>query len=290
MHLIIQQGLLKARRLTKRQLGQIETLVSACRNHEGLVGTLHLEPPRSLPGGETNQFLTYQDGALIGIVTLPPDDNVELLGLVHPDHRRRGIGRALFEAARAECRRRGAQTFLLVCEDASPAGQAFAEAMGGHYRFAEYSMELDPAAFTPSPPRGKAIAIRRAGEADQDTLIRLASASFDEPEKRRRTQVTAWLGEPNEHLYIAQLGGRAIGVLRATFMHEAIYLHTLQIRSEFRRRGFGRQLLENIVRDLLAEGKSVRLEVDTENDIALSLYRSSGFQVITTYRYYELRA
>ncbi|MBN1583111.1 MAG: GNAT family N-acetyltransferase, partial [Anaerolineae bacterium] len=80
------------------------------------------------------------------------------------------------------------------------------------------------------------------------------------------------------------------GVLRVTFMDEAIYLHTLQIRSEFRRRGFGRQLLENIVRDLLAEGKRVRLEVDTENDIALSLYRSCGFQVIATYRYYELRA
>jgi predicted GNAT family acetyltransferase len=41
--------------------------------------------------------------------------------------------------------------------------------------------------------------------------------------------------------------------------------------------------------ELLDEGKIVRIEVETENDVAISLYRSCGFRPIVTYLYYELQ-
>lgn len=285
-----QQGLIEIQHLTQEQLAEVEALVSACRDYEGLDGALHLEPPRPVPGNETNQCLYYEDGALHGIVTLPPDNHIEVLGMVHPNRRRRGIGRALLDAAKTECRRRGVQTFLLVCEATSPAGKAFAETMGGCYRFSEHRMELYPTAFTLSPPSAQSITLRRADARDFDILVRLCSTSFDDPDERRREQVTTWLSEPNQRFYIGQLGEQVIGILRAAFFDKTIYLNTFSIQPAFRGRGFGRQVLEGVVRDLLAESKAVRIEVETDNDRALSLYHSCGFKPIITYLYYELQA
>jgi ribosomal protein S18 acetylase RimI-like enzyme len=283
------QGQIGVRSLNESHLSQIEALIDACRQREGLEGPLHLEPPRATPGGETNQFLYYKDGALIAIVTLPPDDRIELLGMVHPDHRRQGIGRALLRTARDECRRRGALELLLVCEEASPAGRAFALTMGGSYRFSEHRMELDATAFRRAPPRTEAIAIDRADGRDLETLVRLCSASADAADERTRAQVVRWLDEPNQRFYIGRIADQAIGVLRAGFYRDAVYLASFRILAGFEGYGFGRQMLETVAAELLSEGNVVRLEVETDNAIALALYRSCGFKPISTFHYYKLQ-
>jgi ribosomal protein S18 acetylase RimI-like enzyme len=47
-------------------------------------------------------------------------------------------------------------------------------------------------------------------------------------------------------------------------------------------------MLTQIVAILAAEGKPLRLEVETQNRNALSLYISCGFREITAYRYHAL--
>ena len=90
---------------------------------------------------------------MAGIVTLSSGDEIELLGMVAPAYRRRGIGRTLLAAARQECVQRDVTQFLLVVEEASPAGVAFAEVMSGRYQFSEHLMELDPALTQQSAPK-----------------------------------------------------------------------------------------------------------------------------------------
>ena len=86
----------------------------------------------------------------MGYCSLDGELEVELCGMVHPDHRRRGIGRALLAKARSECVRRGARRPLLICEEQSPrAGQAFVATVGGLHQFDEHEMDLRISADTP---------------------------------------------------------------------------------------------------------------------------------------------
>jgi len=267
----------------------VELLVAASREREGLDGTLHLEPPGPL-AGETNQFCCSEDGVVLGVVTLSSGAHVELLALVHPDHRRKGIGRALLEAARAECRRRGLGRVLMVSEESSCAGPSFAQVTGGRYRFSEHLMEVEPAtASLPSAPLEESMTLREADAGDSKRLSHLFSVCFDDPEERRLEQISTWLRDPEQRIYVGWLEGQAIAVLRAASNGATADLNTFGVHPAFRGRGLGRQMLESVLRGLLGEGETVRIEVQTDNDKALSLYLSCGFRTITTYRYYELR-
>src|SRR5439155_6574314 len=125
----------------------------------------------------------------------------ELCGLVHPEHRRKGIGRALLAAAQEECRRHGVQEILLVSEAASRSGRAFVEAVGARYRFSEYRMELDTASIRRGP-HPRSVQLECVDVRDAATLIRLTSASFADPEEEVRPRIIQWLREPDQRFYI----------------------------------------------------------------------------------------
>jgi GNAT superfamily N-acetyltransferase len=139
------QGLIRVQRLTASARAEIEALAVACKEHEpGLDLPLYLAPTRRA-GGETTLIHCYDDDVLVGLANLTPGDEVEVVGMVHPAQRRKGIGRALLDAVRQACQLRGASSLTLVCEAAAPSGQAFAAAVGAAYRYAEHRMALDRA-------------------------------------------------------------------------------------------------------------------------------------------------
>jgi len=56
-----------------------------------------------------------------------------------------------------------------------------------------------------------------------------------------------------------------------------------------RRRGFGRQMLVLVIKQVRAASeKGIALEVETMNETAIGLYRSCGFRETTTYGYYTI--
>ena len=155
------QGLIGIHHLTAGVRSEIEALVATCKRHEpGLDLPLYL-PARSAPG-ETSLLCPYDDDVLVGAANLMPGDDVEVVGAVHPAHQRVGIGHALLNAVVHECRHRGASNLILVCEEATPSGKAFAHAVGGVYRFSEHRMELDCVAFAQRQPSRRTLVIERA--------------------------------------------------------------------------------------------------------------------------------
>ncbi|HEY6543035.1 MAG TPA: GNAT family N-acetyltransferase, partial [Ktedonobacteraceae bacterium] len=54
--------------------------------------------------------------------------------------------------------------------------------------------------------------------------------------------------------------------------------------------GYGREILEQLIHIAReASHKPVMLDVETDNTNAVGLYLSCGFEIKTTYDYYELR-
>lgn len=282
------QGLVTACVLTEEDRAEVRQLAALCDRYEGLDLPVQAGPPPV--ADETNEFLYYEAGALVGFVSLDGEPEVEVCGMVHPAHRRRGIGRALLVAALAECRRRGASDCLLVCEDASASGRAFVAAVGARYRFSEHRMVLDPSRIAPRPPGGP-LQLRQAGPADADTLVRLTAAAFGDPPDEVRRRIERWLPEPDQRFYIATLQGEPVGSLRVSLNagESRVYIATFGVHPERQGRGYGRQILAETIAILRAEHwQDIRIEVVTENRGALAVYHACGFRETTTYGFYQI--
>jgi ribosomal protein S18 acetylase RimI-like enzyme len=276
--------------LTVGNRASVERLLEICNQHEGLDLPIFLARPAS-PGDAVIEFSSYDHGVLVGFAWLPDDPEPEACLIVHPSHRRRGIGRALLAAARSECQRRGLPGFVLVCDEAARSGPAFVVAAGGRYRSAEYRLELDRGAIDRSRPR-QAVELRPAGPGDTAILVRILEASFGMPEGVARERVRRRLAEPNRRCYVGIFDGDPVGMLQAGPWEEGLAgINAFAVLPGYRGRGIGRQMLLDAVDGLLAdEWERILIEVATDNEGALTLYQSCGFRVATKYGFYDFVA
>jgi ribosomal protein S18 acetylase RimI-like enzyme len=279
--------------LTAADRAALEHLVAHCRQRDGCAPPLYIETPPLGSDAHICTFCCDADGAgLAGFASLTRDDPPEVYLVVHPDHRRFGIGRALLESVRSEAQRGAVASLLLVGDEALASGDAFAHAMGASYYDSEYCMEFDSDAPTPPASLGNGVHLIRAGASEADTLIRIQVASFQGAEATVRPQVEGWLTEGDaQRFYVGRRDGEPIGSLRIFLVPDEslAYINTFGILPEHQGQGYGRRMLRDVVAALREEGwRQIRIEVATDNPIALSLYRSSGFQQIAAYRYYEL--
>jgi [ribosomal protein S18]-alanine N-acetyltransferase len=87
------------------------------------------------------------------------------------------------------------------------------------------------------------------------------------------------------HHYLSARGdGSLIGYVGLARVGSEAEIHTLAVDPEHQRQGVGRALLRAILDH--ARGATVFLEVRTDNDSAMRLYRSEGFDVIGIRRGY----
>ena len=290
----LKQGLLTVDMVTDEQEMEIQQLTDLCNLYENL----HLHFSQHRLGNRLDRimpnFLYYEDEMLVGY--LVPDsfgmEEKELLGMVHPDYRRRGIFTALLEAAKEVCKARGVERLVFVVEKASASGQAFVKAVGAEYDFSEHSMVLE--SFRESNVFDDRLNVQRAYESDLDAVVLIMTESFGNSVEKVQPRAANWMHDPNCQLYIATFGEyglgckEPIGCLRLHEADDSIGIYGFGVRPDYRRRGYGRQMLEEVVREVRARSeKPITLDVDVENPNAQALYRSTGFIAQTTYDYYN---
>jgi ribosomal-protein-alanine N-acetyltransferase len=86
------------------------------------------------------------------------------------------------------------------------------------------------------------------------------------------------------HYLSARDGNSLIGYAGLARIGAEAEIHTLGVDPAHHRRGIGRALLRAVLDR--ARGATVFLEVRTDNESAINLYRSEGFEVIGTRRGY----
>src|SRR5689334_19057883 len=105
------------------QLAQIDALVAACTAHDGIDHPLHVEGGAAVERArELPVLLEYAAEELVGVLTLQAGAPPEACLLVHPAHRRHGVGRGLLGAAARRCA--DAAELLLTADPASESGRA----------------------------------------------------------------------------------------------------------------------------------------------------------------------
>ncbi len=279
--------------VTASDRANIARLIDDYRLYEGVDFLVSLEEMLAPSGNTPAHLLHYQGDTLTGCAYLQhlrPDSEIEIYGMVHPDHRRKGVGTTLFEAAKAVWQRRGASGLLLVCDGSLPSGEAFASANRGEYRFSEHRMVLDPARIQrPRLSPGQQVQFQRAEVTEVPILTHLVSQAFDRPGEVMENWITESISADNQRFYIGVLDGLPIGELRTVSFGDQIDIATFGVLPPYRGRGYGRQMLLAIV-DLLLEEHwpDIALDVETKNANALGLYESCGFRKIRTCDYYQV--
>lgn len=262
-------------------------LLNHCNAADGIDIPLFFEAVDGRPGVETG-FACSLNCDLVGFAHLPDDPAPEACLMVHPDHRRHSIGRALFDALRAEARRRGLTQFLLVNDAASRSGTAFLSAAGARYVSSEYRLLLDRAKVT-RPERKPHLHLRAAGADEAETLAWIQAAAFGDEIEQAYDSVMRGFAEGNRHYYLGMLGDGPIGLLRTGAWEDGADITAFGVIPKHQGCGYGRQMLLDAIDILFREGwGSVTIEVATDNDHALGLYRSCGFDVIAKYDYYDI--
>ena len=90
-------------KLSQEELSEAKKLINCCQNYDGTYRVPYLSNMLNFDPNMPAFFLYYEKGELVGLLTVYADDqDVEVTILVHPDHRRQGIARALFTSFEKE--------------------------------------------------------------------------------------------------------------------------------------------------------------------------------------------
>jgi ribosomal protein S18 acetylase RimI-like enzyme len=270
--------------LSASDLAAIADLERRVIEHDGSRLKLEWGSLRGRSGEQVDDLL-WRDGekvlGFLGFYSFGPD--LEFAGMVDPAVRRTGIATSLLKTAIPIARDRGFTTALLVTPRATAAGKAFAATNGATFHHSEHFLALGATpADGPLDPR---VTLRPATTSDTREVRRILAAAFDEPER----DLTIVEDDPTERVIVIERDDVIVGALRLAREGEAAGIYGFAVDPRFQGQGIGRETLTRICREARAEGVSVvTLEVAVDNDRALELYLSVGFEPQTTENYYAL--
>jgi ribosomal protein S18 acetylase RimI-like enzyme len=238
---------------------------------------------RSRPTDAVRDLLWWEDDRLLGFLGIYGFNwrHLELTGMVDPDARRRGIATALLAAALPVCREQNKDRLLMVVPRTSPGGRGFALGAGMTYEHSEHALTLRR---RPDGTAGSEISLRTASTGDIPSLAELYLDGFGDA----HVDPARLDGERSRTLMI-ELAGETVGTLALALEGERSAIYGFVLGARQRGMGIGREVLRRVCQEQFDHGaERVDLEVEVENDRALGLYTSVGFEPVITEDYYEL--
>jgi ribosomal protein S18 acetylase RimI-like enzyme len=238
---------------------------------------------------EPVRLLSYYQGKLVGCLVLSGLQGVEVeaTGLVHPAYRRQGIFSALVEQARELCIKHGVLGLILVSEEQSLAAKAFAQSRNAPLLMAEHLMQLDQWVSSPQAHPSFSLRIASLDDAEVITDIRNEDNGFEE--HMLLPLIRSQIEQGSRTYVVGEAENRVVGTANIDWIEGLPYIYGFVIRPQERGKGFGRLLLRQLLDLIVSEYQGpILLEVETDNSVAINLYHSLGFRVITTYEYYRV--
>lgn len=271
-------------------ISAIRALETACKEQDGFAGTLFLDPSLNINPEIPCLFTLSEEDEILSLLTVfaPSQNELELVGLTHPSHRQKGYFRSLVCAAAETARSFSISDLLLSCERTSQSGVAAIRSLGAALDFTEYRLRFSSNSGEQRPiPEG--LTLREATLDDLEDMCAISSVTFSEPPEQTRHFLLRAMEAPNRTQYIAHFNKIPVGIGAIGYEEGEATVFGLAVSPEQQNKGIGRGLLALILRDLAVRNESaVFIEVDSTNERALHLYRSSGFVAEVINDYYRL--
>ena len=269
-------------KLSQEELSEAKKLINCCQNYDGTYRDPYLSNMLNFDPNMPAFFLYYEKGELVGLLTVYADDpDVEVAILVHPNHRRQGIARALYRSFETETASYPIESVTFQTE------RVFLER---HPEFASnWGLVEDEETETwlgkdrkPYPlAKVSNLEVLLADSSYQEQISQLKFQAFSEEHESREVvdrYVAKALKDPESRLYILLKNGQVIGTCTVDLSSHTNYLYGLAIAELERGQGYGSYLAKSLINQLIEQNdKAFQIAVEDSNVGAKRLYEKIGF-------------
>lgn len=282
--------------LTDTLCNEIKELERVCKLHEPVAFKLELDYKLAFAKEHPNEqkdmseFLCYAGSQLVGYIGICAfgGGELEINGMVHPEHRRKGLFKRLFNELTVAVKSRSNQAMLLLSDRRSVAGIAFIKALGASYYNTEFEMSCELSnRKTIAIPEG--FQLRKAIQADAAEIHIQNSQFFGGEESDVKIDIE---DEENlgSYMYMAEYQGEIIGKVNIQISGNSGGIYGVGIKPAYRGKGLGKALLVSAMNEIETFGcERAFLQVSATNDTALGLYLDSGFVQQYVMDYYRFQ-
>ena len=268
--------------LNDHQLLEAKALIAICQKYDGTFRDPYLSNMLNFDPDMPAFFLYYKKYELVGLLTVYADDpDVDVAILVHPNHRRQGIARALYRSFEKETASYPIESVTFQTE------RVFLE---NHPDFASnWGLVEDEETETwlgkdrrPYPLATVSnLDVLLADRSYQDQISQLKFQAFSEEHESKEVvdrYVAKALKDPESRLYILLKNGQVIGTCTVDLSSNTNYLYGLAIAELERGKGYGSYLAKSLVNQLIEQNdKAFQIAVEDSNVGAKRLYEKIGF-------------
>ena len=268
--------------LNDHELLEAKALIATCRNYDGTFRDPYLSNMLNFDPNMPAFFLCYEKGELVGLLTVYADDqDVEVAILVHPNHRRQGIARALYRSFQKETASYPIESVTFQTE------RVFLERHPDFVNNWGLVEDEETETWLGKDRRPYPLAtvsnldVLLADRSYQDQISQLKFQAFSEEHESKEVvdrYVAKALKDPESRLYILLKNGQVIGTCTVDLSSNTNYLYGLAIAKLERGQGYGSYLAKSLVNKLIEQNdKEFQIAVEDSNVSAKRLYEKIGF-------------
>ena len=268
--------------LTEKERKAAKALIASCQAYDQTFREPYLSNMLNFDPNMPAFFLYYQEGELLGLLTVYADDeDVEVSILVDPSHRRQGVGRAMYRSFEKEMVAYPIRSVTFQTErvflDRHPD-------LASHWGVVEdeetetwLGRDKTPYALDSRSD----VKVLLADLAYVKEIAQLHHQAFSDPEETldvSRRYITEALKDSDGLLYILLKEAQVIGVCTVDLSGNSNYLYGLAIAEAYRGKGYGSYLAKSVVNQLIERNdKPFQIAVEDDNVGAKRLYEKIGF-------------
>ena len=268
--------------LNDHQLLEAKALIAICQKYDGTFRDPYLSNMLNFDPDMPAFFLYYEKGELVGLLTVYADDqDVEVAILVHPNHRRQGIARALYRSFEKETASYPIESVTFQTE------RVFLERHPDFVNNWGLVEDEETETWLGKDRRPYPLAtvsnldVLLADRSYQDQISQLKFQTFSEEHESKEVvdrYVAKALKDPESRLYILLKNGQVIGTCTVDLSSNTNYLYGLAIAELERGKGYGSYLAKSLVNKLIEQNdKAFQIAVEDSNVGAKRLYEKIGF-------------
>ena len=280
--------IISANDVTEEQKEQINNLVRLCAAHEPINDEVAFDHVLNFDQNIKCYFFLYIEDQLIAYLSMfiPTADVAEISAYTHPEFRRKGYFSLLFKEAKNELENYEIDHILFVHQPTGKDAKQVIEKYGANIDRTEYLMELDISQFAKLETELK---LTKANEAYLNEMAAIYPTIFHDVNKDTEATLKTILDTEHFDTYLLYSSDeQIIGMCNVNRQGDKFYIFGLGILPEYRNQGYGKQMMNLLLEELiLIKNKRILLEVSSDNESALALYKNSGFAVQQQYDYYR---
>ena len=269
-------------KLSPKELSEAKVLINCCQKYDGTYREPYLSNMLNFDPNMPAFFLYYEKGELVGLLTVYADDqDVEVTILVHPDHRRQGIARALYRSFEKETASYPIESVTFQTE------RVFLERHPDFVNNWGLVEDEETETWLGKDRRPYPLAtvsnldVLLADRSYQDQISQLKFQVFSEEHESREVvdrYVAEALKDPESRLYILLKNGQVIGTCTVDLSSNTNYLYGLVILELERGKGYGSYFVKSLVNQLIEQNdREFQIAVEDSNVGAKRLYEKIGF-------------